>query len=262
MTFRNQSAAARHVSSFHVELVRLGQATAGERSWIDHHLQACPRCAAMSASFEADRRAFHARHVVEAPRPFTAVAPLPSRRPRRAWLALGFLVPAAAGVVLFVAARHPGRPISPEPELGVKGGTTLVVAANRGQRVFPVRAGDRLRPGDRIRFVVEHQQYPFVLIASVDGAGGTTIYYPYGGSQSLRLEKAERVELPGSIVIDASPGPERIFALFSQRALHSTSVLSALARLKERGADAIRNVSSLEVGANEQISVVFEKDLP
>ena len=260
MTFDNQ-AAVRHVSSFHVELVRLGQATAAERSWIDGHLRACPRCAAMSASFEADRRAFHARHVVEAPRAFTTVAPQPARRRRRAWLALGFVVP-AAGVLLSATARHDARPISPEPAVGVKGGTTLLVAANRGERVFPVRSGERLRRGDRIRFVVEHQQYPFVLIASVDGAGGTTIYYPYGGPQSLRLEKGDRVELPGSIVVDASPGPERIFALFSQRALQSSSVLSALARLKEGGADAIRNVPSLEVGANEQISVVFEKDLP
>src|SRR6185295_5003137 len=112
------------------------------------------------------------------------------------------------------------------PDISVKGGTALLVAVRRGERIFPVRGdgagapggavsrSEPIHPGDELRFVIAPARSPFVLLGSIDGAGHASIYVPYDGSASAPLGgPLERVELPGSIVIDGGPGPERLFAL-------------------------------------------------
>jgi hypothetical protein len=128
--------------------------------------------------------------------------------------------------------------------------------------VFPVSPGEPLRPGDQIRFVLERVRYRYVLIASVDGAGRASIYVPYEGSASLDIGAGDRVEIPGSIVVDDTPGPERLFALVSARPIDAAGVRAALANVGAGGPSAIRGTRRVDVGADDQVSMLLEKVVP
>src|SRR5205823_40336 len=107
----------------------------------------------------------------------------------------------------------------------IKGGPSLKVVAQRDGQQLPVGDGTRLFPGDTLRFIVEPGELRHVLVASVDAAGGTTIYYPYGGRASMRLAEGTSVELPGGIELDDAPGPERVFVLLSRQPFGAELVL-------------------------------------
>jgi hypothetical protein len=68
-----------------------------------------------------------------------------------------------------------------------------------------------------------------------------------------------RFEVPGSVVLDDSPGPERIFAFLSRRPLDGALVRTTLEALAGRGPQAIRAGHALQVPGAETSSVVFEK---
>jgi hypothetical protein len=178
----------------------------------------------------------------------------PARRPqRRRWLA----VPAFALVVLAIALWRWPRP----PDLGIKGdasGASWQVFAHRDGRTFAVRDGAELAPGDRIRFVVLPAGARYVLVVSVDGAGAVTIYYPYNGERSAAID-GDRVELADSIVLDAAPGPERLYALLSDEPLAAAAVKAPLGELAASGASAIRAARALPVPARAQLTLMFEK---
>jgi hypothetical protein len=182
-------------------------------------------------------------------------------RPRRAVLALSVAAPALA--IALLAYRLVGP-----PDLQTKGGGTLQpqleIYARRGGDPFRVAAGTPLRPADEIRFVVQRPgAMTHVMIASVEAGGASNLYFPYGGQQSAEIAgKGARVELPGAIVLDASAGPERVFALFSQAPLAWDQVQRALAALGRGGPGAVRGALSLTVEADAQASVLVEKAAP
>jgi hypothetical protein len=247
-----------HLSSFHVELLRAGVASADERAWMEAHLRACGRCSEMAASFEAHRREFANSH----PRPASTPPPtadLTARR--RALKRIGFAValPAAAAFALFVSLRRPAPEAQPGSDVSAKGGAGLTLVARRAGRVFPVDSGVALKAGDQVRFVIDHVRHRYVIVGSIDGSGHTSIYFPYEGIESVPIANGARVEVPGGIVIDASPGPERFFALFSDHPLQTFSIRRALDAVGKRGAGGIRNASRLDVGADEEASVLVEK---
>jgi hypothetical protein len=168
------------------------------------------------------------------------------------------LAPLAVGAVLLVSGRWRVRP-SEDPEVLEKGGPSLSIVARRANRVFPVRSGEQVRPGDHIRFVLNGVKHPYGMIASVDGAGRPNIYVPYEGLASQALAAGERLEMDGSIVLDGRLGPERVFVLFSRAPLSAKTVREALTALGGKGNDAIRKAGSLSVGADAQSSVLLEK---
>jgi len=255
----------RHLSSFHLELARLGEASAAERGFVDEHLRDCAACAEMAAAFEQHRQTFAAAGAARADAGARAQRDVGRARRRRFfWMAATLLFPAAAALVVLAAPRRGARDAGLEPEIAAKGGSGpgLVVAARRGSRVFVVGPGEPLHPGDQIRFVLERVRQRYVLIASVDGAGRASIYVPYEGSASLQVGTGDRIEIPGSIVIDDAPGPERLFALVSAGPIDAASVRAALARIGARGPSAIRGTQRLDVGADAEVSMLLEKVVP
>jgi hypothetical protein len=135
------------------------------------------------------------------------------------------------------------------------------VFAHRDGQTFAVHDGARLGAGDQIRFVVEPAGARYLLVASVDSLGQATIYYPYGAAMSAPIA-GDRIELAGSIVLDAAPGPERVFALFSDAPITATAVQDALRAIAAAGPDAIRGMRALPIAARAQTSVAFEKVVP
>jgi hypothetical protein len=169
------------------------------------------------------------------------------------------LVVAAAVLVLGLQLRAgPSAVLPGSDELGIKGGPMLQVYALRNHQVFAVPDGTVLSAGDEIRFAVMPAGATYVLIASVDGAGSTTIYFPYNGDRSAEVAPQVRTELPGSIVLDNAKGPERLFALFSRSPIAASDVRPELRKLVAAGASRLREPQVLAIPA-AQVSLIFEK---
>jgi hypothetical protein len=238
-----------HISPLMLDALSLGALDRDSEARVQAHLASCASCR-QDAQDAAELRRQFTVHVL--PRG------LPARRSyRRLWL-----VPAFAAVLLVVVIGLRPRPARTE-QLGIKGEASWQVFANRDGRVFAVRDGTRLAAGDRIRFAVIPAGARYLMVASVDGLGAATIYYPYEGAGSAPIQ-GDRVEPNGSIVLDAAPGPERIYALLSDQPIAADAVTAQLRTIARAGADAIRGMRALPLPLplRAQVSLVFEKAAP
>jgi hypothetical protein len=243
------SQAQDHTSPVLLAKLLAGKATDEERRALEAHAAACPGCRDELVEARAAGRRF-----TESVFPRTLPA-VEARGRRRAWRLLFPIAPlalAAAATAAVLLVRHP--PVLPEVQY--KGAAALQVFAHRGGESFPVRDGMALRAGDRIRFGVVPGDARFVLVGSVDGRGHASIYQP---STPVEAGKEPLLVLPDSIVLDDAPGPERIFAVFSEQRVENTQVADALTALGARGADAIRGATRLPLPYT-QASVLLEKD--
>jgi hypothetical protein len=232
----------KHLSTFAIDALALAALDDTARAAAEAHLAGCDRCRA-DRDAAADARAHFT----------TVVLPRTQPRPRRRWWLIA--APAVAAAVLVCFAMWPA-PTPRAPELGIKGGPAMQVFVAHDDTVFALQDGETLEPGDRLRFVAEPNGARFVLIASIDGAGAVTTYVPYGGTESLPLDGAERIEVPGSIALDTAPGPERIFALFSAAPIAAADVERELHAIPD--AAAIRAAHHLAIDAS-QVTIHFEK---
>jgi hypothetical protein len=148
--------------------------------------------------------------------------------------------------------------VGEDSDIAIKGDASWQVFANRDGQTFAVRDHTELAAGDRIRFVVLPGGARYLLIASVDGDRGVTVYYPYHGERSAAIDGV-RFELAGSIVLDDASGPERIFAILSDTPVNAEIVTAALHDIATGGANAIRATRTVPLKVRAQLSVVFEK---
>jgi hypothetical protein len=243
-----------HLSALQLDGLALGALDDVGARRAEDHLAACVTCRQQADVLRASRDHFSASVL---PRTLPALraraAPWWSRR--MTWIAAPVLAAAVALVML-----RGGAPVDDlgSDDLRVKGDASLQIVARRGDRVGLVAAGDTLAAGDAIRFVVTTPRAGYLLIASIDGRGATSIYYPAAGVASAPVPAAARLELPGSIVLDDAPGPERMVALWSARPLPADAVTAALAAIGAGGAAAIRAAPPLGLGDVER-SIVIEK---
>jgi hypothetical protein len=243
-----------HLSAYQLDSLRAGRLDGDVARAARGHLAGCPTCRRLEDSLIADQRHF-AQEVLPRTRA-TLRARLESTPRPRPWPRWAFLTLAPAAVLFLLVVR-------PQHQAGyqaVKGGPSFQVVARRAGRTFPVTGAGPLAPGDTIRFVVSSPR-PFLMIAAVDAQGHSQVYAPFEGKESAAVATDQRLELPegGSIQLDATPGPERIFALFSRRPLPAQTVLMALDRLGARGAEALRSTERLDVAADAQLSELLEK---
>lgn len=250
-----------HLTSRDLDRALLGDPAGPAGAAIDRHLGECAACAAELSGRRTDAATFAAAVL---PRTLEAATrPAPARFWR--WAARGLLIatPAVTAAVWLLVARPadgpPAEPAAPAL-LGVKGVPALKVYVRHGDRVRGAADGDLVAPGDALRFAVDAPGRPYLMFAGVDGAGRATVYHPYHGGASAAVDPAARFELPISVVIDDSPGPERIFLFLSDAPLAAPAVMGALESLGRAGADAIRATREVSVpGAAVQTSFVLEK---
>jgi hypothetical protein len=256
-----------HLTRMDLDQIDLGQLSPDDILRVDAHSARCASCAARRA--EHARQVLHFRNVVF-PR---SAARLPSRaRPALRWRwSYGLALPLAASVLLLARGSQTTPPAAPEAKpqdgiLGIKGAPLLQVFARHkgpgaaGAEVTKVADGERLAPGDALRFVLSATGLPYVMVTSIDGAGHSSIYYPYQGESSAEVVGQGTVSVPGSIVLDQAPGPERLFVIYSKQPLPAAAAREALAALAAGGASAIRAAQRLAIADTIQATLLFEKE--
>ncbi|HEX6277966.1 MAG TPA: hypothetical protein VFZ53_33210, partial [Polyangiaceae bacterium] len=147
------------------------------------------------------------------------------------------------------------------PMIQAKGGPGLSLVVRRNDRPLgPSDAPAELRAGDELRFVVlPAVPRAHLLIASIDGAGKANVYFPFQGERSGTVERAGPWKVPGSVILDATPGPERIFALFSNTPIDARAVRKRLSDIGAAGWNGVRTTTRLELPSVEEYSVLIEK---
>ncbi len=243
-----------HLSAETIDLMMLASLPSTEVDHAKAHLGSCERCRVRWQELEDDKRRFE-QFVL----PRTLEKVQQRARPGSLWDRLrerwSFAVPAlglVTAALIAVVLLPKTSPEAPPPYVGIKGGPTLKVVGSRGDTQFQVGPGDRLQPGDRIRFVVSPAEARYVLIASVDQGGVVSVFYPYDGAKSAALEGAASQELPGSIELDATLGKEQLFAVFSAEPLDAARVREALKAGQLASA----------VGGAEVVTLTFDKVSP
>jgi hypothetical protein len=247
---------ASHLTPIDLDLRWLAALSDEQRSAQDRHLHACAACAAAKSAHERALESVPSPLLEErlgrlrggrAPRRLSKLWPL-------------FLAPCLGAATLAWWGTR-GQPESADlPVVGLKGAPNLRVYGRRGERVFAVTDGDSLAPGDAVRLVFDPPGYPFVIVGSIDAAGKASIYFPFGGRESAAVDPRVPLELPGSLVLDATQGPERVFALFSGRPLAAADLTAALRAISLRGWPAIRQTTRLPLTVDAaQTSFLFEK---
>jgi hypothetical protein len=248
--------------AFDLLVLRGDEADDGTRRARDH-VAVCAACGGhldslrRSASyFEQHVRARTEPRVVEAVERRLAGA---RARGRRRWTLTALGVTAAAAALVLVARVAPRRVDGGDGDLRAKGKPSMVVFRRHAGAVSVLADGAHVEPGDGLRFTAQPAGHRWLLVASIDSAGRPNVYVPYGGAGSAPIDPVRPFEDGGSITLDDTPGPERVFALFSDRPIAAADATRALAEIGRRGAEGIRSTSRLPIAAAFQSSLLLEK---
>jgi hypothetical protein len=140
------------------------------------------------------------------------------------WLVpIGTLAAAAAALILFLQKKPEPPPNDDNDDFRTKGGDISLVIHGEAQ---PLTDGDTITAGAKIRFEAQGNKSGYIAVVGIDGAHATTVYYPHTANEATAIS-TERL-LPGAIKLDATPGDETFFALFSTKPFAIDSVLPAV----------------------------------
>lgn len=207
-------------SDLRLDRLMVGELDGAAAQKLRAHLASCERCAARNQAMVAAAADLYAR------RPVLGL-PLPARH-RRGWfwgLSLGSV---AAAVAIVLVMRGPL--FAPTRDIRFKGGLALEVFVRRTDgTVQTLSDGDRVSPGDRLRFRVTSPRAGYVAIVSVDPAGEASSYLP-PATRLTSLPAGQPVDLAGSAELDDRLGRERLIAVVCADPLETAMVLRATPR--------------------------------
>lgn len=156
----------------------------------------------------------------------------PAKRSWWRWLVPATALAAAATLAL-VLLRRGDVPGTPDDDIRVKGDEIALivhVATDTGSR--RLASGDEVVPGDKLRFEVNAAKAGYIAVVGIDGSGALTVYHPGNGTGPTAFDPHDRL-MPGAIRLDATPGDERFFALYSPTPFAFDTVLPALEENRE-----------------------------
>jgi hypothetical protein len=192
--------------------------THGAAPAVSAHVDGCARCQSRVAERRADVARFEAMAA-----PMWRNIEARGRRGRRWWPALLVAAAALGGTLLLVRGDHDDRTY-----VGLKGAASVVVVARRGSEQLVIDDQHPAAPGDALRFFVSGPSAErFAIVGSIDGQGDVSLFYPpEPDGRSIALPPPGQ-PLPGSIVLDAAPGPERLFVVLTREPIAAALVLEA-----------------------------------
>lgn len=141
-------------------------------------------------------------------------------------------------VVLLPMWRHVGGGPLDERAKGQALPLELTLVARQADgRVVELSPGGRVHAGDAVRFLVSAGRDGHVVVLGLDAAGKVSVYVA-DGERGLHVDSGPRQPMPGSIILDATPGAERVVALLCPERLAVTDAVDAArARLIEADRD-------------------------
>ena len=248
----------------HLQLARFktDDLSVSEARAVQAHLDQCEKCGALLRRMDASAAAYSAReelHLERLAERMTEAPVLDGARPwgRRAAIIGGLAAAAAAIFVLAFAVQLDPAATEKDPAVAFKGSFAIEVTAARDNETFAVKDGVHLRAGDAVRFAVTADRPGYLTVFSVDGNGATSPFYPSSplsaDTAPLEIPSAGKQVLPGSIVLDDAPGPERFIAVFSEHPFDRRAVVD----------ESVRGLKNGTIASGPSIwvqSVVVEKE--
>jgi len=236
-----------HPSRLVLERLAAGELLEGERAAHAAHAASCDRCRARSAQIAGDARDF-ARDIDIAHDVAAIVAA--ARAPRiRMLVASATAALACVALVVVLARRSEEVPIE-----RAKGQVSFeVIRRDLHGRVGDVESGDRLRPDEAIRFRVTAHEPGYLTILGIDAARAITPY-----ASTLAVSRETPLLVAGSIILDATLGPERIVAIVCDWPVPPAVLIAGARSELTRAGDDPRNIVRASHGCRES-SIVIEK---
>jgi hypothetical protein len=229
------------------------------------HLGTCDQCDVRKRALEAARTQYLTEHpaaefasAVVARAASAPPARVRTLKPPRVFVALAGI--AAAAAIALIGVRMREAP-PPPPAIRWKGQVSLQVFARHASATVELHGGEVLAAGDQLAFTyaLEHPRY--LLLLGIDEDGVITRYFPSDGDKAVALAAGRRAQLPVGIELDAQPGVERLYALFSETAPDESAARRALhdafGQARARGVG-VAELGELELPAG-QVSVWFRK---
>ena len=116
----------------------------------------------------------------------------------------------------------------------------------------------RVRAGDAIRFLVSTPRAGHLVILGLDAAGTVSVYVA-DGDEPHPVERGRKQAMPGSIVLDATPGAERLVALECDARFSVANAVDAGRRSLERAARDPRRASPLDLPGCQEAALTMDK---
>ena len=217
--------------------LRFDQLIAGElepaqAAHLEVHAAVCARCRARLA----EQRRGHAQLSPELPA--ALIARVRERQPQRATRArraLRWSAPLLAAAALFLSWRAwPAAPSERGTDgVRTKGNAQLAFHVLHDGVVRPGDDGERVQAGDRIQFAYTSSRDAYLAIVSIDAAGKASTYYGQDG-RAAPIPAAHNAELERSTELDATLGPENVYALLCAQPIELAPILRALEREPQR----------------------------
>jgi len=164
---------------------------------------------------------------------------------------------AAAAIVLFLLPRFLRPSVGERP----KGSSALaldVVVKRADGRVEALGPQGRVRAGDAIRFLVSAPRAGHLVILGLDAAGKVSVYVA-DGDDPHRIDRGAKQAMPGSIVLDATPGAEKLVALECDARFAVADAVDAGRRSLERAARDPRRAAALALPGCEEVALTMDK---
>ncbi len=216
-----------HLSSMQIDAAAL----AGEPP---EHLKECAECTRRWDEAAAARETFRSEIL---PKTSGRVRQRLAGRARTRWFAV---FSAASAMAIVAIARQ-------NPEYTAKGDFHLQLFAERDGKVIALEPGDKVRAEDRImpRCLPPRSE---LLLVSVSERGRTWLY-------DASVAPGQLFQPPNALMLDAEPGPERLFAIASDEPIAREQVEALLQKLVT--AEDIRRTTRL--GFGQETSVLLER---
>jgi hypothetical protein len=196
------------ISDLTIDAWRAGELDAERTGALEQHLALCEGCRRRQESIAGQASRFWA----QAPELRLPARAASGKAMRRRWLAPSALTFSALAAIVVWLRLPTGSREDPE-ESRRKGSSHIAFHVQHEGSVKPGKDGQRVFPGDRLRFSISTGKPAHVAILSLDGAGVASIYFPQGKT-SRGFGMVSGQPLDSSVLLDGTLGPERLWALF------------------------------------------------